>query len=224
MSIQKFVTALAAPLLLASPAFAQVAVTADIGSTGAGMHLVVPMESTLNGRFGINGYSHSSDKNVSAIDYRLKTSLKTVDILFDWYVLDNSPLHLTGGVVYNNNKVEGVGKPQADGTYIINGFSYEAAWVGTLSGDVHFRRAAPYLGMGWGNPLTSPGKWSFMADLGGFFQGSPRANLVSRGCTVSNSVCGNVAKSVAVERAQFGDDVKSFRVYPVLRASIAYRF
>jgi hypothetical protein len=224
MSIQKFATALAAPLLLASPAFAQLAVTADIGSTGAGMHLVVPMESTLNGRFGINGYSHEGDKSVSAIDYRLKTSLKTVDILFDWYVLNNSPFHLSGGVVYNNNKVEGVGKPLADGTYNIDGYSYEAAWVGTLSGDVHFRRAAPYLGIGWGNPLTSSGKWSFIADLGGFFQGRPRATLSSHGCTVSASVCGNVAKSVAVEQAQFRDDVKSFRVYPVLRAGIAYRF
>ena len=133
-------------------------------------------------------------------------------------------MHLTGGVVYNNNTVEGVGKPQADGSYNIDGFSYEAAWVGTLSGDLHFRRAAPYLGIGWGNPLTSAGKWSFMADLGGFFQDSPRANLVSRGCTVSNSVCVAVAKSVAAEKEQFREDVHSFRVYPVLRAAIAYRF
>jgi hypothetical protein len=224
MSTHRTLTALSAALLLATPAFAQVAVTADVSTYGAGAHLVVPMEKTLNGRFGLNGYSHRNDKSVSAIDYQLKTSLRSIDLLFDWYVLDHSAFHLTGGLIHNNNQVKALGKPDADGNYIVNGYTYTASWVGKLEAEANFRRTAPYLGIGWGNPLTSKGTWSFMADAGAFLQGRPHTTMVNSGCTVSKEVCATVSKEVAAERAQFNADLNVHKVYPVLRASLAYRF
>ena len=223
MSLRSALVLLAATAA-AAPAAAQVAVSLDAGSTGAGLHLVVPMESDLNGRFGLNGYTRDQDKEVSAINYQLKTKLKTIDILFDWYLIPTSTFHLTGGVVHNQNRVDAVGKPGADGNYQIDGVSYPAATVGTLSGDVRFRQASPYLGIGWGNPLRSKGSWSLLTDVGAFFQGSPRAHLVSRGCVVSNAACTTLAKSVAAEQAGFNEDIHSFKAYPVLRAALAYRF
>ncbi len=224
MSLQQTATLLASSLLFATPAMAQLAVTADLGTTGAGLHLVVPMESNLNGRFGVHGYSRERNKHLSGIDYQVKTTIKNVDILFDWYVLRASPFHLTGGVVHNNNKVGALGRPLADGSYTIDGYTYPAAWVGVLTGELRFRRAAPYLGIGWGNPLTSPGKWSFMGDFGAYYQGGARTRLVGDGCTASAQVCKTVAGSIAVEMGQFREAVRPVRVYPVLRAALAYRF
>jgi len=222
---QKYSAAVAAALLaLAGGAQAQVAVTADLGSTGAGVHLVVPMESTLNGRFGVNGFKHDFSKTSGGVDYDIKGSLRTVDVLFDWYLAGAGSFHLTGGLVYNGNKFDARANPSGLGKFTLNGHTYTAADVGILSGRVSYRRAAPYLGIGWGNALDASRRLNFNADLGAFYQGHPTVQLASIGCVTSNDVCGAIVKDVAAERLQLSNDLDKLKFYPVLRASVSYRF
>ena len=95
---------------LAANAHADIGVTLDAGTTGAGMHLVIPMETYLNGRFGVNYVKHGFDKRSGGIDYNADARLRTVDVLFDWYAFGTSQLRLTGGVVYNGNEVVARGR------------------------------------------------------------------------------------------------------------------
>ena len=88
MSIPRNAIAIAATIaatVAAASAHAEigVGVTATLGTTGAGVHLVVPMERTLNGRFGINYYKHDFDKRSGGIDYDGDAKLQTFDALFD---------------------------------------------------------------------------------------------------------------------------------------------
>ncbi|QOY96244.1 hypothetical protein IM543_10710 [Massilia sp. UMI-21] len=200
------------------------AVTADLGTTGAGFHLVVPMESTLNGRFGANYFKHDFEKRSGLVDYQLDGKLASFDVLFDWYVVPHSKFRLTGGVLYNGTRFNAVGVPGAGGSFSFNGTTYSTTDIGILKGEVTFRRAAPYLGIGWGNALTPDKRWNFGADIGAFWQGKARVNLIAYGCTTSNAVCGQLAKDVAVEELRLQDDASDFTVYPVLRASISYSF
>lgn len=215
---------LAAALLAAGAAQAQVAVTADAGTTGAGVHLVVPMETYLNGRFGVNAFNHDMNKRSGLVDYDMKGKLRTVDVLFDWYLNEGSPFRLTGGILYNNNQFHATGKADASGNFTLNGNSYTAADVGLLTGTVSFRKAAPYVGIGWGNPLAGSSRWQFSGDLGAFYEGNANVHLVSLGCTTSNEVCKAVATDVAAEQARVKSDMQSYKFYPVLRASVSYRF
>ncbi|CAH0283815.1 hypothetical protein SRABI118_03859 [Massilia sp. Bi118] len=217
---------LAAALLAAGAAQAQVGITADLGTTGAGFHVVVPMESNLNGRFGANYFKHDFDRSTGQLDYTLKGKLQTFDILFDWYVRDGSPFHLTGGLVYNGNRFDATANPLQNGQIIVNGHSYTAADIGIVKGNIDYRKAAPYLGIGWGNALAATNKnhWSFNADLGAFFQGNPNVKLGSYGCTVAKIVCDLLNEDIAAERLRLKDDIDSFKVYPVLRASLNYSF
>jgi hypothetical protein len=217
---------IAAALLLASAAQAQVAVTADLGTTGAGFHLVVPMESNLNGRFGVNMLNHNFDRSTNGVDYAIKGKLQTFDVLFDWYLREGSAFHLTGGLVYNGNRFDATAQANQLGKFTLNGTSYSVSDVGILSGRIDYRKAAPYLGIGWGNALAAntKGHWSFNADLGAFFQGNPNVQLGSYGCTVSKTVCDALIKDVAAEQLRLADDVDSLKLYPVLRASLNYRF
>jgi hypothetical protein len=223
MSLKQIALACGA-LLASTAALAQVGVTADLGSTGAGFHVVVPMESDLNGRFGINYFKHDFNKTSSGIDYDVKGKLQSFDLLFDWYVLSGSKFHLTGGLVYNGNRFDAVGKADPLGRFNLNNDSYTAADVGVLTGRVEYRKAAPYLGIGWGNALATGSPWQFNADLGAFYQGNANVKLVSIGCTTSQLVCETLAKDVESARQSFGDDINKFKVYPVLRASLSYRF
>ena len=217
--------ALAATLAAAS-AHAQVgvAVTADLGTTGAGVHLVVPMESDLNGRFGINYLKHDGDKHSGGISYDAEARLQTFDVLFDWYVIANSAFRLTGGVIYNGNEISGRGRAEGDGFYHINGRRYLPSDVGTLDGKVDFQKAAPYIGIGWGNALTPNKRWNVSADLGAFYQGNAKVNLVSRGCNSSRVTCTVLASDVAAEEARLTEELSDHKFFPVLRASLSYSF
>jgi hypothetical protein len=229
MSLQSTALVLAAGLLMAAHAQADVAVTADLGTTGAGAHLVVPMETYLNGRFGVSYLKHDFNKSSGGINYDLKGKLQTVDILFDWYLRESSSFRLTGGLVYNGSAFDAKANADSLGKFKINGMEYSAADVGVLSGRVDFRKAAPYFGIGWGNALMSSkpqgaGRWHLNADLGAFYQGRPNVKLASVGCTTSSLVCNTLVTDVAAERARLASDASSFRFFPVLRASLTYRF
>lgn len=210
--------------LAAAGAQAQIGVTADLGTTGAGLHLVVPMESNLNGRFGVNYFSYDFDKRSGELDYKLDGKLQTFDVLFDWYVRPGSQFRLTGGVVYNGTEFSGVGTPVGGGAYLLNGNRYAANHVGRIESRLQFRKAAPYLGIGWGNALTPNKGWNFGADLGVLYQGTPRIELGNWGCTATAAICGALAKDIAVEEGRLAEDVEDYKFFPVLRASVSYRF
>ena len=217
-------TVLAAALLVAGTANAEVGATADLGTTGAGFHLVVPLTTSLNGRFGANYFRHNFSRTTDNVDYELKGKLQTFDALLDWYPQEGGSFRLTGGVIYNGNKFDARGKPTGTGTFTLNGNIYSATDVGILDGRIDFRKAAPYLGIGWGNALAQSSRWHVNTDLGVFYQGSPNVELANVGCTASAVVCSRIAQDVAAERGRLRDDSESFKVYPVLRVSIGYRF
>jgi hypothetical protein len=225
MAIKHAVFALAA-MMAGALAHAQVgaAVTADLGTTGVGFHIVVPMESTLNGRFGANYFKHDFEKRSGLVDYKLDGKLATFDVLFDWYAVSNSNFRLTGGVLYNGSRFNATGVPGAAGGFTFNGTTYSNTDIGVLKGDVTFRRAAPYIGFGWGNALTPNKRLNFSADIGAFYQGKAQVNLIPYGCVTSNTVCRQLATDVAVEELRLSEEASDFTVYPVLRASISYSF
>jgi len=200
------------------------AVTADLGTTGAGVHLVVPMESNLNGRFGANYFKHDLEKRSGLVDYKLDGKLATFDVLFDWYVIPHSSFRLTGGILYNGSRFKVKGVPASNGSFNFNDNTYLAADFGSLKGEVNFRRAAPYIGIGWGNALTPNKRWNFNADIGVFHQGKARVNLIAYDCTSSLAFCRQLASDVNIEELRLQEEVSDYKIYPVLRAGISYSF
>jgi opacity protein-like surface antigen len=201
-----------------------VAASADLGTTGVGVHVTVPVQKQLNARFGINGLNYSYDGSTSAVDYNFKLKLNTVDALVDWYPMAGA-FRLTGGAVYNGNKIIANGRPNAAGTYTINGRTFTARDVGSLDGRIDFRKLAPYLGIGWGNAIAREKTgFGFTADLGVLFQGSPRTSLSANCGAGVAALCSEIASSVAAETVRLNDEVKDFKAYPVARIGITYRF
>ncbi|MGJ9419565.1 hypothetical protein ACHAC9_17655 [Massilia sp. CMS3.1] len=223
MKFTKIVSILLVTLAAASTAQArEIATTVDLGTTGLGLHLSTPVAPNLNARVGLNFASYSYDGNTSDVEYDFKLKLATVDALLDYHPW-GSAFRVSGGLVYNGNSIDANAKPNANGTYTINGRTYSSAMVGDLSGKIDFRKTAPYLGIGWGNAVAAAG-WGFGMDLGVAFQGSPKTSLASRGCTAPAPVCAQVANDVAAENAKLADEVKDFKLYPVIRVGVSYRF
>lgn len=213
-----------AGLLAAGAAQAQVGAGVDLGTTGAGAHLTFGLTPSLNARLGLNYFKHDFSKSTENVDYDLDGKLQTLNALLDWYPRSGSNFRLSGGVFYNDTSFDAVGRPNRTGSFRLNGNTYNAADAGQLVGKVDFRKAAPYLGIGWGNPFNKKRGWSFGADLGVFYQDEARVSLRSVNCTIQADICNRLAGDVSAEEARLADEASDYKFYPVVRASLSYSF
>lgn len=199
-------------------------VSAEVGTSGLGVSLVTPLRENLNLRVGVNAFSHTFKENTSDASYDLKLKLQTINALLDYYPVSSSGFRLSGGVVYNGNKVDAHAKTNASGNYTFNGNTYSVSQTGDVNGNVDFRNFVPYAGIGWGNAVGNSKGWGFTADLGVIFQGAPKSSLYSTNCTAGAAICGQLATDLAAESAELNDSTKDFRYYPVARVGVTYRF
>lgn len=229
--MKKTLTALALTALasgLAAAAFAQsqseIGVTGSVGTTGVGAHATFPITPNVNARLGLGYLGYNYKGSTRDLEYDLDLKTNTYDALLDWYPDKDSAFRITGGVAYNGNKIDVRARPNTSGAYAIQGNLYNAATVGNVTGKVDFNKFAPYLGIGWGRNRKEEKGWSFSTDLGVLFQGSPKTSLAATGCTAPAPVCNQFASDVARENAALADEVSKFKVYPVLRIGLSYKF
>ncbi len=211
---------LLAALLPGAAAAEGIALTGKVGTLGLGAELTAHMTETANLRFGINAYNLYSSETESGVDYDAKFRLQSASLIGDLFPIQDSIFRISAGLFYNNNRLEMTAKPTGSGTYEINGNNYSAATIGTLTGRLTFNKAAPYLGVGWGNAFAKQSGWSFALDVGALYQGRPKFRLTSDSAAC-NAAC---QADLAAEQADAESDLRSYRWYPAISAGAAYRF
>ncbi|WP_194712334.1 hypothetical protein [Noviherbaspirillum soli] len=193
------------------------------GTTGFAVHVVTPLNDKLSLRVGASLLEHDQSERTRSVDYDFQLRLRTIDMLLDYYPVDQG-FRLTGGLMFNGNRIDAAGRPNASGGYVINNRRYSALEAGRLDGRIDFRNLAPYLGLGWGKAPRAEKGWGVALDVGAMLQGRPRVALATSGCGLPEPMCAQLAEDVSVERASLSDKVDNFRVYPVIRAGVTYRF
>lgn len=203
--------------------------TTDLGTSGIGLHLTAPIapDYGFEARIGANYLSsYKFNKNTTQIAYSFKASLRTIDALIDWHPL-HSGFRLTGGLVYNNNVIDGIGVPSRVTSFSFENGSYSTTQIGRLFGRITFNSVAPYLGFGWSQPDSERG-WSASSDVGVMYQGSPKTALAYGGCSLPGTGCALVANAVtpllAAETRRLDDQLHTYRFFPVVRVGVSYRF
>jgi hypothetical protein len=197
---------LAATLLAATGAAQAAGVGVRAGTLGVGGDIAWSVAPTLSARLGYSRLDWERDYTTSSVRYDGDIKLSNFSTLLDFSPL--GPLRLTGGVIFNNNRYEATG----------------VAAAGTVSGDVKAgRKAAPYLGIGYGN--VSGAGVNFYADFGVMFMGSPKASL-SATCNpaVGAAACTAFQNDVAEEQRRLEDRLKRFKYYPVLNVGVTIGF
>jgi len=222
--LKKFLVSILAvvwPMLASSPSLADTSLGLRAGTLGGGIELAHAFTETFGVRLSANGLKYDTTETYDDVEYDAKLKLATGQLLFDWFPFSNNFRFSLGGV-YNGNKLTLDGKPSG-GTYTINGNTYNASDIGTLNGNVDFRKFAPYVGLGYGRPV---GKGLLLtADLGVMFQGSARSTLTATcGPTASASDCAQLQSDIATQQAELDDDMHKYQYYPVLSIGLAYVF
>lgn len=194
--------------------------TFKIGTLGLGAEYVTDINDRTNLKFGVNGFNYNYDSSEGGVDYDLDLKLFSVSALVDYHPSAGS-FRITGGLLFNGNKIEATGKPTGAATYTIGSTVYTSAQVGTLTGNIDFDSVAPYIGIGFGNAITADGNTSFNFDLGVVFQGSPDVTLAATGALATNAA---FMADLKKEQLDLQNDIDNFELYPVVSLGFSYRF
>lgn len=194
------------------------AIAGKAGTLGLGGELTAGITSDINARFGLNKLDFDFDDEFDDVEYDVDMDFSSVSALVDWYVFGGS-FHLTGGLLSMDHEFDLDGTPTA--SVEIGGTVYTPAQAGTLSGRAEIDGVAPYVGIGWGNPISSGRRWGLYCDLGVAFTDSPDVSLSANGTLASDPT---FQANLARERKEIEDDLEPFQFYPVISLGLYYRF
>lgn len=164
------------------------------------------------------GLSYSDNRTESGIAYDGTLRLASAGGILDIHPFAGV-FRISAGLFWDGNKFRLTAKPQA-GVININGIPFTAAQVGTMTGEVKSRSAAPFLGLGWGNAVSEGSDWGFNFEVGALYQGTPKVTLTATGAAGNPAL----ASAVAAEQTQLQDALNNFKWYPVVQLGITYRF
>jgi hypothetical protein len=208
-----------------------VGVHTQLSTTGfVGVDAGYKFSPNLHARLGLNTVGFNVDYTSQGIDYKSKFNPTNVHLLGDFFPFGGG-LRLTGGLVFQSNQFNATGTPNSSAipggipTQIsLGGTTYNVSDVGTVSSEGSFSNSvAPYLGIGFGTPI-SPGL-GFNFDAGIMFAGSAnvklRANIPS---SVPAALQTQIRNSLADQERRTNSDIGGFSVYPVISVGVSYAF
>lgn len=211
----------AAFVLLATPARAQVEVTARGSTLGLGVDVGFRLAPQLGLRVGGNMLSFTRNEEVEGIPYRLRPDLESFTGTVDLYPF-GSVLHLSGGLVMNRNAA------RADATIgssiTIGSQTYSNTEVQALGARLDWdKEVVPYAGIGF----ATGGRVGIAFEVGVMFSGTPEVALSG---TTSLTGAQKTAFDQAVEdeeaevRAWIDDNERFTKYYPVAALGLRFRF
>jgi hypothetical protein len=193
------------------------AISGKAGTLGFGGELTTGITSNVNARVGLNTLDFDYDDEFDNVEYDVGLDFSSFSALVDWYLFDNS-FRITGGILSLDHKLD-LDATGAPGELAgIGDGDYDWADIGTLSGSADVDGIAPYIGIGWGDPMDRSKRWGFYCDFGVAFTDSPDVALSATGAAAG------LAEDLAKERDEIENDLEPFEFYPVLSLGIFFRF
>lgn len=230
---------LVAAMLLATNVYAQdkklfnhLAIGAEVGTTGWGFEAAMPLTHyvtfrtgfTTLPRFNVNFDIDYTTKGVEKnVDVRGRVHMSDYKLLADIYPFKHSSFHVTGGfyaglpdlgTVRNTGLLE---VDEGEGLEIGDVF-VRPDETGTVHLKLQTKSFKPYVGLGFGRPISSKHKTSVAFDLGVMFWGKPALKVYS-----PDEDGWIKMRKDDIDNEDFHDAVKIIervKVYPVLNLRI----
>ena len=163
---------------------------ARLGTQGLGLGAGSTFRENLTLRLGFNrGSTYSGSRRIDDNRYDVsRTSDASVEALLDWYPRPASGLRLSGGLMLTDTRTRLTARANDGGNYVLNGNSYSAEELGSLTGSVRPASLSPYLGVGWESGRPGRPGLRFVADAGVFHLKSRRASLLVSADSLSGDV------------------------------------
>lgn len=212
----------AVALLICSAWASAQPVALQVGTTGIGAELGVGLNDyfAVRASYGAGSVPYSITESGIRYDSRAKPRVGLLN-------LDLHPFQgvfrVTAGLGYNGSRIEGRADTRT-GTVVLNNVTYNTSDLGTVDGEVHFTKLAPYVGFGWGHAAQGSSGFFFTSDFGAMY--SPATGSVTGTCAplVAPPVCAALQSDLRAEADAFRREVETYKFYPVVRIGLGYRF
>jgi len=191
-----------------------------LGISGEVVTNVVPM--LLNARLQLNGFNYNTTIKDTSVTYDAKLKLSSAGALVDLYPFAGK-FRITGGVYYNANKLDLKGTPNTAQSFVINGTTYTVGNIGSVNSQITFNKFAPYLGIGWGDSISSGSPVGISFEVGALYQGVAKST-VTTSKTLVGAAGALLAANVAAEKAKLDNALNRMKVYPVVSLGVNYAF
>ncbi|MDX9767952.1 MAG: hypothetical protein RBT51_11480, partial [Ectothiorhodospiraceae bacterium] len=190
------------PLLGAGAAQAEgFAVGVKAGTTGVGVEGIASLSPYLNARIGYSGltFDGKTTYNDKKTEWDADLNLGLASLLVDLHPFNNN-FRITAGIAYNNSDLTGTLKSKTAGSTInIGDTDYLVSAISPANAEIEFDEFAPYIGIGYGNPVHEDNRLSLYVDLG-------VTQLKSGSATVSAN-CNAALDPQCANTAQFANDI-----------------
>lgn len=189
------------------------ALAVQVGSPGFGISVAKQIIPDLNARVGANffSYGHEYEETENDILADGTLDLQSFSILVDWYGI-GAGWFLSGGLYINNNQLSAL--VTSTKSYEYGGREYTPEELGEMNMEIAFNKVAPYLGLGWGNPVKEEGGLGFVFNLGAMYTNSPKVTMKGTG----------MITPTAEQAPDVEEDLSGLKLYGVLTFGLSYGF
>jgi len=203
----------------------------------------------LNLRVSGNGFHYGTTFSTNGFDANAKLNMVSAGVVADIYPFHSGFRISPGILVLNNNKVAATAVAAGGTSFTLNSVTYYSANANPATGasplqadgslGLNTTKPAFTLTTGWGNTIPrNGGHWSFPAEVGVAFIGSPAVNVALSGwacqdqaqtqcsdvTSTSEATAQEVQSNLAAQVAKWKSDLDALKTYPVLSFGVAYSF
>ncbi len=209
--------------------FTTFAVSGRASTLGMGFQAGTNLSPRSNLRVGFSSLSWPGFTR-SGISYSDKSSLKSVDAVFDYFLVGHwrvSP----GVLFYFGNIVNAKASVPGSHTFNLGDATYTSDPVNPLkgTGKLTTNKVAPLFMFGYGNLVPRTKHFSVSFDAGVAYHGTPKGALDFSGNVCQLGTCqsvtaASVQSNLQAEVRKLEHKAAPFRFWPVVSISIGYRF
>lgn len=194
-------------------------ITATAGTQGVGLDLKYTVETGFNIRAGASVMPIKFDRNYSIrkepTHLDLDVEFSNAHLMFDWHPFlarDNfyRKVLVTAGAGYFW-KSEGNAVATYNGSYRYGEIEIPSADIGTLTGALKWNQFAPYLGVGFENPLPRK-RVNIGFAIGAYYMGRPDVTLTGTKQLIRNQR----------NEAQFRENMSNYFLLPVVQLNLNF--
>lgn len=231
--------------------FSRVSIGTDVSPLGIGIKSATILSRFFDARMRMDFFNYKvSNSNVEGFEAGGSIHLMSIGSVLDYYP-HNSVFRLSGGaMLHNGNSVSATGDAPAGESFTVNGEKFYSAKPNASTGatpvtgsgvvGLHAAHGAEYLvSGGFGRFVPrSERHWSFPAEIGILFMGSPTVKMTTSGWVCKNTEaasCSDIASTTAPVSIDFNNALKAqltkwnrtlapFDIYPIFSYSVVYSF
>ena len=193
-------------------------VAVKAGTLGVGAEMNLGLSSNFSLRVGMNALSASKTFDFDNADADVEFNLESFHMLLDWYPAAGG-FRFSGGLIINNNNIRITSAPAPTETIEFNSINFSLT---RFDGKVEFDKVGAYFGLGYGNATARDCRFHFNCDFGVMFHGTPEFTATAGAFSPASQEA--LEEALDKEIDSYNEDLKAFKILPVVSAGISFAF